>query len=227
MATFQAGTLEILSEARRLGLVWGLRPATVLNQNNVQYDGDDSETVTRVVNLLESPLFATQRVMCIFVPPAGNFVIGSLTDTRVLFRALRAATQSIPTASETEIEWDSVDVDTHGGWNSDFPTDWIAPFDGWYDISGGCGWNGGGVSRRGVFFRVNHVSVDGAGALFTGGSAGSNSIPGRPVTLSLNAGDSIQLAAYQDSGGPINTLGTGSQCPSIAISYNRPPIMTS
>lgn len=225
----ETGARELVREARRLGLTWGLRPATVLDQDSVRYDGDDAETSTRVINLLESPLFIDQRVMCIFVPPAGNFVIGSLTDTKVLFRARRVAAQSIANASETEIQWDTVDVDTHGGFTTDFPTNWVAPFPGWYDLSGGCGWASGGTGtgRRGVFWRINHAAADGAGVLMANvGSTGTHCITARAITIPLAAGDSVQMTSFQEQGSALNTVG-GSQGPSISISYNRPPEATS
>jgi hypothetical protein len=223
---YEAGTRELLREARRLGLTWGLRPATVISVDHVRYDGDDEETLTRVVNLLESPLFVAQRVMCIFVPPAGNFVIGSLTDTRILFEARRVAAQSIPNASETEIEWDTIDVDTHGGWAAGFETDWTAPFAGWYHLTGGCGWASGGTGtgRRGVFWRINHVGANGGGVLMSNvGSTGTHCIAARGITVPLEAGDSVQLTSFQEQGSALNTVG-GTQGPSISISYERPPV---
>lgn len=227
---FQAVVQEVVREARRLGLVWGLRPATVLGPTQVRYDGDDEETLTRVVNLLEGPLFTDQRVMCVFVPPSGNFVIGSLTDTEILFRARRSAGQSIPNASETEIEWDTVDVDTHGGYTSDFPTDWVAPYAGWYHLTGGCGWASGGTGtgRRGAFWRVNHVGVNGAGVLMSGvGSTGTHCISARGVDVFLEAGDSVQMTSFQEQGSALNTAPSSSQSPSIDIAYVRPRVVTS
>lgn len=223
---YEAGTRELLNEARRLGLTWGLRPATVLDVGNVRYDGDDTETVTRVVNLLESPLFPEQRVMCMFVPPAGNFVIGSLTETRVLFRARRSAAQSIPNASEAEIEWDAIDVDTHSGWNSGFDTEWSAPFGGWYRLSGGVGFASGGTGtgRRGCFWRKNHAGIDGA-SVFQGGSGstGNHAIPARGITVYLAAGDNVSLTAFQEQGSALNTAGAAN-APSIDVEYLRPAV---
>ncbi len=222
-ANVVAGTQELVREARRLGLVWGLRPATVVKVEHVRYDGDDDETITRIVNLLEAPLFPDQRVMCVFVPPSGNFVIGSLTDTKVLFRARRVAAQSIPNASQTEIDWDTVDVDTHGGWTSDFPDEWRAPFPGWYQLSGGAGWvsGGTGTGRRGAFWRINHVEYDGGGVFMANvGSTGTHSLTARVMTVSLDAGDIVSLGVFQEQGSALNTAG-GAHSPSIDVQYIR------
>ena len=219
------GTRELLREARRLGLTWGLRPGTVSDPSHVVYDGDSEDSNTRVINLLESPLFVDERVMCMFVPPAGNFVVGVLTDLKVLFRARRAAAQLIPNSSETPVEWDTIDVDTHSAWNAGSPDSFTAPFAGWYQLSGGVGWASGGTGtgRRGAFWRLNSSapSVDG-GASFIGGagSTGTHSIPARVMTLAVEKGDSVQLMAFQEQGSSLNTA-TGSSCPSIDVQYIR------
>lgn len=70
------GARELIREARRLGLVWGLRPATVATPTTVVYDGDGENSTTRVVNMLDDTPEVGDRVMCMFVPPAGNFIVG-------------------------------------------------------------------------------------------------------------------------------------------------------
>lgn len=97
---------QVIAEAQRLGLTWILRPATVLDTSNVRYDGDDEETDSRVTNLLESPLFVNQRVMCAIVPPAGNFVIGMLGGGRGLAaESYRDTTVGTFTTTETVIQF--------------------------------------------------------------------------------------------------------------------------
>lgn len=73
-----AGIREMVREAQRFGLTWILRPATVLDPDHVRYDGDNDEASTRAINLLPYPLVEDMRVMCVIVPPAGNFVIGTI-----------------------------------------------------------------------------------------------------------------------------------------------------
>lgn len=70
------GARELVREARRLGLTWGLRPASVATASHVVYDGDGDESTTRVVNMLDDTPDVGDRVMCLFVPPAGNFIVG-------------------------------------------------------------------------------------------------------------------------------------------------------
>jgi hypothetical protein len=71
-----AGITALLTEARRLGLVWGLRPATAQGDGNYIYDGDQEPI--KAVNLI-TPVSAGYRVMIMFVPPSGNYVVGELS----------------------------------------------------------------------------------------------------------------------------------------------------
>lgn len=71
---------SILAEASSLGLKWLLRPATVLSessraQTTIVYDGD---SVPISAAALTPYAFKNTRVMVLFVPPAGNYIIGPL-----------------------------------------------------------------------------------------------------------------------------------------------------
>lgn len=73
---------ELVQQADRLGLTWILRPATVIGDNTVVYDGEDTveQPVTSLIGLLKSDT----RVMVMFVPPSGNYIIGVLGDSFTL-----------------------------------------------------------------------------------------------------------------------------------------------
>lgn len=73
------GASELVREARRLGLTWGLRPGTVIDATHVVYDGDGEGNATRVSNMLDDTPEVDDRVMCLFVPPAGNFIVGRVS----------------------------------------------------------------------------------------------------------------------------------------------------
>lgn len=73
------GARELIREARRLGLTWGLRPARVVTATQVVYDGDGDESTSRVINMLDDTPEPDDRVMCLFVPPSGNFIVGRVT----------------------------------------------------------------------------------------------------------------------------------------------------
>lgn len=75
------GAQAIKENAKRLGLIWSLRPGTVqeLDGSNgwasVIFDGD---TVALGALSLVGAVVAGQRVMGMAVPPGGNFIIGGL-----------------------------------------------------------------------------------------------------------------------------------------------------
>lgn len=75
------GAQAMIEQARRLGLTWNLRPATVNfydrdTQNvTITYDGD---TVSIGAVSLCGGLFTGARVMGMQVPPGGNFIVGTV-----------------------------------------------------------------------------------------------------------------------------------------------------
>lgn len=76
----------IMRQARRLQLVWELRPATVTDAGTgrtvqVVMDGDTRPVPVNVDNLAGGGLAAGARVMVMSVPPSGNYVIGVPTES--------------------------------------------------------------------------------------------------------------------------------------------------
>lgn len=76
------GAQAIKEDAKRLGLTWSLRPATVQSYDGTSghaliiYDGGDTVSLDAVS--LMGTVRNGQRVMGMVVPPSGNFVIGGL-----------------------------------------------------------------------------------------------------------------------------------------------------
>lgn len=75
-----AGTISVINQARRLGLVWNLNPATVTSHQadvmNVPVSVDGSPAgIARAVSLIGT-LAQDARVMLMEIPPQGNYIIG-------------------------------------------------------------------------------------------------------------------------------------------------------
>lgn len=78
---------ELIAQARRLGLTWGMRPGLVIDTSaaggpynpHVQLDGDDENT-TIIAPSLVGGLAVGMRVMVQFVPPSGNYVVGIISS---------------------------------------------------------------------------------------------------------------------------------------------------
>jgi hypothetical protein len=79
---------ELVIQAKRLGLTWGLRPGKVVSVTSgtgpynpgVQLDGDDADTVILTASLVGG-LAVGMRVMVMAVPPNGNYVVGIISST--------------------------------------------------------------------------------------------------------------------------------------------------
>jgi len=82
---------ELLRHAKRLGLIWDLRPATVSNTTAstlgayepiVIMDQDVATAAIPVVSFV-GPVAVNMRVMVMRVPPAGNYIIGIISANAV------------------------------------------------------------------------------------------------------------------------------------------------
>lgn len=103
---------ELVAQAKKLGLTWDLRPATVVNGANTSnisatYDGDTTPlNMTSLVGILSN----NSRVQVIFVPPAGHFIIGwvgtplSFTATSLTVNGLLTLSP-IPSTSSHHIQF--------------------------------------------------------------------------------------------------------------------------
>lgn len=77
---------ELIAQANRLGLTWGLRPATVVDtfssggpyNPRILMDGDTPDTTMLGVSLIGG-LAVHMRVMVMFVPPMGYYIIGIIS----------------------------------------------------------------------------------------------------------------------------------------------------
>jgi hypothetical protein len=81
------GAQALIDNAKRLGLTWQLRLATVVdavsgNQLLVRFDGDEtSVTAVSMIGLVP----ANSRVYVISVPPSGNFAVGWVSYEHQVF----------------------------------------------------------------------------------------------------------------------------------------------
>lgn len=98
------GAQTLVDNARRLGLTWQLRPATVEAAKSAdlvtaRYDGD--ETTIDMVSMI-GLLSKGVRVYVIGVPPAGNFIVGR-RDALSMRHILNRQDTSSTTASTTYV----------------------------------------------------------------------------------------------------------------------------
>jgi hypothetical protein len=90
---FGAGAQELVGTAKRLGLTWTLRPASVstVEPLKIVYDGDTEEIGAVSIG---GQVAVGQRVHGLIVPPAGNFVIAPTGGPHVFTEGSGAVTQA-------------------------------------------------------------------------------------------------------------------------------------
>lgn len=118
-----------------------------------------------------------------------------------LLRAHTTTGQSVPNAAATTLSLGILDVDTYSGWTASTST-WIVPRNGIYLVAGLVPFAASGAGQR-----LAGVSVNGTvywGPACNGNAAGPVHAA-KTQLMSLNAGDLVQLAAYQSSGGALLT----------------------
>lgn len=109
------GAQAIIENAKRLGLQWGIVPATVqqssLSSGFVLVIMDGDSTPIHAMSLV-GPLLPGWRVMVMSVPPSANYIIGSFVQTEgIVAYGSRDTNPSTTTTVELAIlELDSVPV---------------------------------------------------------------------------------------------------------------------
>lgn len=117
-ANIAAGIGQLIQNAQSLGLTWTLRPATVslrldagADQYSIVYDADTAPITAN--NMTGRVLAPGQRVYGVIVPPAGNYIIGTTAEQRLIgATVVRGSTlQTIPSGVATSISWDAITYD--------------------------------------------------------------------------------------------------------------------
>ena len=207
-----AVTVSALQEtADRLGLTWGMRPATVTaydwdtNIATAVYDGDD---VAIGMTSLAGPVLAGFRVMAMTVPPSANFIISMLgiPDSGTLAVRLRASsTQAIPDGgSGTFVEFDAVEHDYFGyGWSSGTPTRYIPPIEGVWMFNGRAVFLTNATGRRAAFLNLNGTTASPGtfgGQSLNAATTGSTQIQAMGSIYVNGTTDYVGLRVIQNSG---------------------------
>lgn len=158
------------------------------------------------------------------VPTPPTFVDGVLTTTELnqLGDALRftqnppraelrqTSVQSIPNSSSTSVTFDVEDLDSNVGGISQHDTSsntsrFTAAYPGRYKFSGAVAFAANASGVRITQWAVNGAVQNGSDTEITPVSGAVTVVPARTRTFQLEVGDYVELRAFQNSGGALNT----------------------
>jgi hypothetical protein len=129
------------------------------------------------------------------------------TETVAARAYMSTATQSIPNSTVTKIALNTVNFDSHGGWDT-VNNRWTAPVSGYYAINGSIRFQPtSSTGAREIYLRKNGVSGTFAIATIPGNTVDNNIVAARDV-IQMYAGDYIELYGRQSSGGALNAEGS-------------------
>lgn len=136
----------------------------------------------------------------------------------IIAQMRQTVAQSISTSSGTAVTFGAEDVDTAGGHSTSSNTSrYVAQVAGWYQVSGAVSFASNGTGRRGSWLAVNGSNVNGSEAIVHTSTTNVISVPGRTMLVQLGIGDYVELLAWQDSGGSINTAVSGTQMSTMTV----------
>jgi hypothetical protein len=131
----------------------------------------------------------------------------------------QGSAQSFTSSSGAAVTFDSTTTDTYGGHsNSTNNSRYTAQVTGWYWVVGTVTWANVAGGNRNVSINKNGSGVPQFGTAVP--AASSLVFPAGQATalVQLNAGDYVEVVAYQDSGGAVSTHANGS---SMAVTWDH------
>lgn len=129
--------------------------------------------------------------------------------------------QSLTNGAFTTITFTAEDIDNPDGHNNAVDNSrYYATYPGWYEISGAVGFAASAAGNRGVQIAINGVGPNGAQALTaTATAANAPAIVARTKHFYLDVGDYVELQAFQNSGGAINSSATAGEQSGLSIRW--------
>ncbi|MFC8515471.1 hypothetical protein [Streptomyces sp. NPDC057257] len=144
---------------------------------------------------------------------------------KLVFFATRDTNQSISNTTSANIDatnalsWETISLDRLGGWVSGSPTLYTCTYAGWYELSGGIGFNSNATGSRTSGWMVNgSTPAGGHGPRLNANATTTHFQVASSLPVLLAVGDYVRLVPGQSSGAALNTA-TGGPRPFISIKY--------
>jgi hypothetical protein len=136
---------------------------------------------------------------------AGNFFL-----SWPVFEGRQTVAQSIANASFVPITFDTEDIDTDNGHSTSTNTSrYTGQTQGRFQISGAIGYAANATGRRATGLSLNGAPINGGQTASPATTINDAEYPTRTKTMFLNGStDYVEIVAYQESGGALNTFAT-------------------
>ena len=172
------------------------------------------------------------------VPDFADFAGGVLTTTtananirdpgrflldRPACQVRQSAAQSIANATFVAITFGTEDLDSPAGHHDNVTnnTRFTAQYPGWYQLSGAVAFVANATGQRITRWAVNGTGLNG-GDVFSQTTAANDVVAAaRTMLVLLNAGDYVELQAWQNAGGALNTSNTAGEQPTMTVTWMR------
>jgi hypothetical protein len=122
------------------------------------------------------------------------------------FRGRQTVAQTLTSAVFAPVTLDTEDEDNYSGHSTSTNTSrYTAQVAGWYLCSGSVGFVGNATGRRATEWLKNGAVVSGSQLAWAPGVATAVEFPAETILIFLAVGDYVEIGAYQESGGNLNT----------------------
>lgn len=127
--------------------------------------------------------------------------------------------QTLTTSTWTAITWQTEDVDSVSGHSGSAST-YTCQRAGWYRLSGGVSFAANAVGIRDARWVKNGTVVNGSEADVTPLAGSSTThLTARSILVLLAVGNTVELEAFQSSGGNLSTASSGSGMSSMSVEW--------
>jgi hypothetical protein len=137
-----------------------------------------------------------------------------------VFQGRATSTQSVGNSSSTAVLLNAEDVDSAGGHSLVTNTSrYTFVYPGWYRGGGGVSYAANATGTRAAELFVNAAIINGGSTMLAAFASVTCRVPTRSMLFYGNVGDYLELDAFQNSGGALNTAVTTGEQPVLNLDY--------
>jgi len=184
-----------------------------------------SNTAITKVRYLRSYVPRVGDIVLLQVNKRDLLVLGALASTERTLAptAERSTAQTLTTATQTKIEFDSVLYDSWNCWDlSPNPTRLTAPIDGIFMAIGTVAFQASASGHRALNILLNNTTEICRSDFPTVGNSIDTHTTVTSPSFKMAAGDYIELRGWQNSGSNLDILASGDHKPTLTLIYLGP-----